>query len=114
MSAKSGITNPKTFTITDSTLVADQVTGMNIKFSTTAGGPYSLVAPVPAADITAEVGGLVSGTFESLNEKLAPGTWYGVATAVNATGESGPSPEFDFDIVAPLPLPSAPTSFSVA
>ena len=103
--------NPKSFTITDPTFVADQVTSMNLCFGTAKGGPYPTVVAVPAADITAEVGGVVTGTFASLNETLAPGIWYGVAQAVNGAGTSGNSPEYEFQI---LPLPAAPTSFTLA
>ena len=104
--------NPTTFTITDPTATSEGVTGFNVKFGQTPGGPYPLVAPVPPEDLATEASGVITGTLASLNEKLAPGTWYSVATALNAVGESDPSPEAAFTIEPPRP--SSPTGFSVA
>jgi hypothetical protein len=103
--------NPTTFTITDSVAVAQGVTGFNLKFGK-ASGAYTLTAPVPAADLTTEASGTISGKLADLNLQLAAGTWYVSATAVSGYGESKPGPEDIFDIVPPPPDP--PTGFTVA
>lgn len=105
------ITNPTTFTITDAKITADNVTGFQILFGKTTGGPYTLTAPVPTADINASAG-TATGTIASLNENLAPGNWFAVAQAINAAGNSTNSPEASFVIVPPLPSP--PTGFTLA
>lgn len=105
------VTNPTTFTITDANITAQSVTGFQILFGRTTGGPYTLTAQVPSADINA-ASGVATGTIASLNETLAPGNWFAVAQAINAGGDSPNSPEAAFTIVPPLP--SAPTAFSVA
>ncbi len=104
--------NPKTFTIVDPTAAAEGVTGMNVKLSRAPGGPYSLVAPVPAKDLATEASGTITGALTDLAATLAAGDWYAIATAVNAGGESDPTPELHFQIVPPKP--STPTSFTVA
>ena len=104
------IINPTTFTITDALITAQGVTGFLVKFSQTSGGPYTLTATVPTADINASAG-TVTGTLASLNTTLAPGNWFAVSEAVNAAGDSTNSPEAAFTIEA---VPSAPTAFSVA
>jgi hypothetical protein len=113
MSTPTPVKNPTTFQIVDTTLIADKVTAMAVSFGTVSGGPYTLIAAVPAVDITGAANGVVSGTLASLNEQLAPGIWYAVASATNATGTSGNSPEVAFEIVSALPLPAAPTGFTL-
>lgn len=103
--------NPITFTITDPTITADNVTGFKVLFGQTTGGPYPLSANVPTADINAAAG-TVSGTIASLNTQLAPGNWFAVAEAVNLGGSSPNSPEAAFEIIPPLP--KAPTAFTLA
>lgn len=105
------VTNPTTFTITDSKITADNVTGFQILFGRTTGGPYTLTAQVPSADINATAG-TATGTISSLNETLAPGNWFAVAQSINAAGDSPNSPEAAFTIVPPLP--GAPTGFTFA
>jgi hypothetical protein len=105
------VTNPTTFTIVDPVATQQGVTGMNVKLGLKS-GTYTLTAPVPASDLTTEASGTITGKLTDLNLTLAPGTWYAVATAVNAGGESGPSPETSF-VITP-PAPSAPTTFTVA
>lgn len=104
--------NPKTFTIVDAAAVAEGVTGLNVEFGRAAGGPYTLKAAVPAKDLTTLASGTVTGAISDLENSLAAGQWFCVATAVNVTGESAVSPETTFSIVPPPP--SAPTGFSVA
>ena len=104
------VINPTAFTITDPSITAQNVTGFQILFGKTSGGPYTLTAQVPAADINASTG-IVTGTIASLNETLAAGNWFAVSQAINAAGDSTDSPEAAFTIEAP---PSAPTGFSVA
>lgn len=108
------IVSGKTFTLTDATAAADQVTAFNIKFGA-ASGVYDQVCQLDAADVAAEVAtGSVSDAIASLIPPavLTPGkTYFAIATAVNATGESGPSPEFKFTVA--LGLPAAPSSFIV-
>lgn len=105
------VTNPTTFSITDPTLAADNVTAFQISFGRTSGGPYTLIAPVPTADINATAGSC-TGTVASLNEALAPGNWFAVAQAINAGGTGPVSPEAAITIVPPLP--KAPTAFIFA
>jgi hypothetical protein len=110
-----GPVNPTTFTIVDALVTTENVSGFNVSFGQTAGGPYTLKAAVPAADLTNDASGSVTGAVADLNTQLAAGQWYAVATAVNAAGESLPSPEFAFQIVPPAPpLPTAPSGFSMA
>lgn len=104
--------NPKTFTIVDSLATAEGVTGMNVKFGRTAGGPYTLVAPVPPQDMATEASGTITGQLTDLESDLAAGDWYAVVTAVNAAGESDPTPELHFQIAPPKP--STPSSFTLA
>jgi hypothetical protein len=89
------------------------VTGFNIKFGRVS-GVYTLSAPVPAADLTTEASGTVTGKLADLNTTLAAGDWFVSATAVTATAESKPSPEDSFTIVPPPPPLDPPTSFNVA
>jgi hypothetical protein len=105
------ITNPTSFTITDAKITSDNVTGFQILFGRVTGGPYTLMAQVPNADINAAAG-TATGTISSLNETLAPGNWFAVAQAINAAGDSANSPEAELTIVPPLPSP--PTGFSFA
>jgi hypothetical protein len=108
----SGPVNPTTFTITDALVTAESVTGFNVSLGQTSGGPYTLKAPVPAADLANDASGSVVGKIADLNEQLAPGQWYAVASAVNANGESANSPEAAFTIVPPPP--TAPSAFTLA
>jgi hypothetical protein len=112
MSTPSPNINPKTFTIVDPVATAEGVTGMNVKFGRTTGGPYTLVAAVPTKDLATEDSGTITGALSDLESTLAPGDWFAVATAVNAAGESAPTPEVAFQISPPLP--STPTSFTLA
>ena len=112
MSTPTPVINPKTFTIVDLLATIEGVTGMNVKFSRTTGGPYTLVAAVPAKDLSTEASGTVTGALSDLESTLAPGSWFAVATAVNSAGESGPTAEFAFQITPPLP--SAPSGFTLA
>jgi hypothetical protein len=102
--------NPTTFTITDAIATAEGVTGFNIHLGRVS-GVYTLSAPVPAADLSTEASGQITGKIADLNLQLAPGDWFAVATAVSAGGESGFSPELAFTIVA---VPSPPSGFFVA
>lgn len=103
--------NPTTFTIVDAVAVQQGVTGFNVEFGRVS-GTYTLKAPVPAADLTTEASGTITGKLADLNQSLAAGIWFAAATAVNATGESTASPETSFQIVPPAP--DAPSAFSVA
>jgi hypothetical protein len=107
---------PKTFTITDAVAQTENVTEFNILIGTISGGPYPVTCKVSPADVaTEEATGLVSVATANLSPVPTfqdGGTYYAVANAVNATGTSPNSPEFGFKV--PLPLPSAPTSFTVA
>lgn len=105
------VQNPVNFQITDPTFVADAVTSMTIEVGTTSGGPYPNSFTVPAADVTAQSGGVVKGTLASLNMGLGNGTYFAVATATNANGTSKPTPETSFQI---LGEPSAPTALLVS
>lgn len=106
------VVNPTTFTITDPTFVTDEVTGMKLLFGSATGGPYPTSVNVPASDITAEVGGVVTGKIADLHLTLPGGIYYAVAEAVNSAGVSGNSPEYG--PIQILPLPAAPTSFTMA
>lgn len=102
------VVNPKTFSITDPTFTADAVTAMTISVGTAAGGPYSLVLPVPAADLSSQSGGVVTGAVTGLTHwPTTAGTYFAVATATNATGTSSPSPEASFQIQATANPPTA-------
>ena len=105
------VTNPVTFTIVDPVATAQGVTGFNVKFGKTS-GTYTLIAPVPAKDLVTEASGTITAPIADLNVQLAAGTWFAVATALNVSGESPPSPETSFVIVPPAP--SSPTAFTVA
>jgi hypothetical protein len=102
--------NPQTFTITDPSITADNVTGFRVLFSQTSGGPYTIPVTVPPADIDAAAG-TVTGKVSDLNAQLSPGPWFAVAEAVNAAGDSPNSPEAELIV---LPLPKAPTAFIFA
>lgn len=106
------VVNPTTFTITDPTFVADEVTGMKLLFGRTSGGPYPTEVDVPASDITAEVNGVVTGKIADLHLTLLGGIYYVVSEAVNSAGVSANSPEYG--PIQILPLPAAPTSFTMA
>lgn len=106
----SNVLNPTKFTITDPSATKDGVTGFNVKLGTKS-GQYTLIAPVPSKDLTSIAAGQVTGPLTDLNQQLANGTWFAVATAINPQGESIASPEFIFDIQG---VPSPPTSFTLA
>ncbi len=102
------VVNPDTFTITDPTLQADQVTSMNVKFGTKS-GTYTLVANVP---VSSPSSGVITGKVADLHQQLAQGTWFSACSAVSAAGESANGPETSFVIQA---IPAPPTiSFSHA
>jgi hypothetical protein len=106
------VVNPNTFTVSDPVASAQSVTGVTILVGTVSGGPYPNVYPLTAAEISA---GLASGTFTgtlaSIGETLPSGTYFAVATATNAIGTSGNSPEVTFQV---LTAPSAPVSLVLA
>jgi hypothetical protein len=106
------VVNPTTFSVTDPAFVADEVTGMRLLFGSATGGPYPTVVNVPAGDIAAEVNGVVTGKIADLHLTLPGGIYYVVAQAVNVAGVSGYSPESG--PIQILPLPAAPTSFTMA
>lgn len=105
------VTNPTTFTITDSKGVTDNVTSFDVDFGR-ASGQYTLTASVPLANVTIDTTkGTYSGKIEDLHEQLGAGAWFVAARAVNANGVSSESPEATFTIVPPPP--SAPEAFVV-
>lgn len=107
-----GVTNPKTFTITDANVAQDQVTSFLILLGQQSGGPYTLSAAADLAALSVN-GDQITGTFDQLHQQLAPGQWFGVVQAVNNSGKtSDNSPEVAFVIEAPKP--SAPSGFTVA
>lgn len=106
------VTNPTTFTITDSKGVTDNVTSFDVDFGR-ASGQYTLTAEVPLTNVTVDTAkGTYTGKIEDLHEQLGAGQWYVAARAVNANGVSAESPEATFTIVPPPP--SAPEGFGVA
>jgi len=106
------VTNPTTFTITDSKGVSDNVTSFDVDFGR-ATGQYTLTASVPLANVTVDTTkNTYSGKIEDLHEQLGAGQWFVAARAVNANGVSAESPEATFTIVPPAP--SAPEAFTVA
>lgn len=106
------VTNPTTFTITDSTATADNVTSFDVDFGR-ASGQYTLTAPVPIENVTVDTTkNTYTGKIADLHQQLGAGQWFCAARAVNANGVSAESPEATFTIVPPPP--SAPEAFSVA
>ena len=106
------VTNPKTFTITDSNGVTDSVTSFDVDFGR-ASGQYTLTASVPLANVTVDTTkNTYTGNIDDLHEQLGAGAWFVAARAVNANGVSAESPEATFTIVPPAP--SAPEGFEVA
>lgn len=106
------VTNPTTFTITDSTVTSANVLSFDVDFGR-ASGQYTLTASVPLANLTVDTTkNTYTGTIASLNEQLGAGQWFCAARAVNATGASAESPEATFTIVPPVP--PKPEDFSVA
>lgn len=106
------ITNPTTFTITDSTVGSAGVTSFDVDFGRTS-GQYTLTASVPVSSLTADpTKNTYTGTIASLNEQLGAGQWFCAARAVNSSGASLESPEATFTIVPPAP--PAPEAFTVA
>lgn len=106
------VTNPTTFTITDSKGVTDNVTSFDVDFGR-ASGQYTLTASVPLANVTVDTEkNTYSGKIADLHEQLGAGQWFVAARAVNANGVSAESPEATFNIVPPPP--SAPEAFTVA
>lgn len=106
------ITNPTTFTITDSNGVSDNVTSFDVDFGR-ASGQYTLTASVPLANVTVDpIAKTYKGKIADLHEQLGAGDWFVAARAVNANGVSSESPEATFTIVPPPP--SAPEAFEVA
>lgn len=106
------VTNPTTFTITDSNAVSDGVTSFDVDFGRSS-GQYTLTASVPLANVTVDTtANTYTGKVADLHEQLGAGQWFGAARAVNANGVSSESPEATFTIVPPAP--SAPEGFSVA
>lgn len=106
------VTNPTTFTITDSKAVTDGVVSFDVDFGR-ASGQYTLTANVPLANVTVDTtANTYTGKIADLHEQLGAGQWFCGARAVNANGVSNESPEATFTIVPPPP--SAPEGFSVA
>lgn len=106
------VTNPTTFTITDSNGFTDNVTSFNVDFGR-ASGVYTLTASVPIANVTADpTKNTYTGKIADLHEQLGAGQWFVAARAVNVNGVSSESPEATFIIVPPPP--SAPEAFEVA
>lgn len=107
------IVSGKNFEIDDATAAAEGVTGFNFHVGT-ASGQYATVAALSVADVAAELlAGKIVDALANLVPPVAliPGTTYfAVATAVNAAGESPMSPEFTFTVAK---TPSAPTGFRV-
>lgn len=105
------VTNPTTFTITDSNGVTDNVTSFDVDFGR-ATGVYTLTASVPLANVTVDTTkNTYAGKIADLHEQLGSGQWFVAARAVNANGVSKESPEATFTIVPPTP--SAPEAFAV-
>lgn len=108
----STVTNPTTFTITDSKGATDNVTGFDVDFGR-ASGQYTLTASVPLANVTVDtIANTYTGKIADLHQQLGAGAWFVAARAVNANGVSTESPEATFTIVPPPPSP--PEGFSVA
>lgn len=108
------VLNPKTFTITDANVAAQEVTSFTVLVGTTTGGPYTTsTASAPLATLTVS-GSTYAAAYTSLtfSPALSEGvTYFAVVEAVNAAGVSGNSPEVSFSLLA---APSAPTAFTVA
>jgi len=106
------VTNPTTFTITDSNGVNDNLTSFDVDFGR-ASGQYTLTASVPLDDVTIDTTkNTYTGKIADLHQQLGAGAWFVAARAVNANGTSSESPEATFTIVPPPP--SAPEGFTVA
>lgn len=106
------VTNPTTFTITDSTVASANVTSFEVDLGR-ASGQYTLTAPVDLANVTVDApNNKYTGKIADLHQQLGAGQWFAAARAVNANGASGESPEVTFMIVPPAP--PAPESFEVA
>lgn len=106
------VTNPTTFTITDSNGVTDNLTSFDVDFGR-ASGVYTLTAPILLANVKVDPTlNTYAGNIADLHEQLGAGQWFVAARAVNANGVSKESPEATFMIVPPPP--SAPEGFSVA
>jgi len=105
------VTNPTTFTITDSKAVTESVTSFKVDFGR-ASGVYTLTADVPLANVTVDTAAnTYAGKIADLHEQLGAGQWFVAARAVSANGVSVDSPEATFNIVPPPP--SAPEAFVV-
>lgn len=105
------VTNPTTFTITDSKGVTDNITSFDVDFGR-ASGQYTLTASVPLANVTVDTTkNTYTGKIADLHEQLGSGAWFVAARAVNVNGVSVESPEATFTIVPPPP--SAPEAFVV-
>jgi hypothetical protein len=101
------VLNPTQFTITDPTAQAQGIIGITLLVGTATGGPYPHSYPLTAAEVSAGLAsGSFTGTLASVGETLGAGTYYAVATATNAAGTSGVSPEASFQA---LSVPTAPT-----
>lgn len=106
------VTNPTTFTITDSTVGSAGVTSFKVDFGRTS-GQYTLTADVPLQNVTVDTAAnTYTGKIADLHEQLGSGQWFCGARAVNANGISTESPEATFTIVPPAP--PAPEAFTVA
>lgn len=106
------VTNPTTFTITDSKGVSENVTSFDVDFGR-ASGQYTLTASVPLANVTIDTtANTYKGQIADLHQQLGAGQWFCGARAVNANGVSAESPEATFMIVPPPP--TAPEGFGVA
>lgn len=106
------VTNPTTFTVFDTKAVSEGVTAFDVLLGR-ASGQYTIKIPVPIANVTFDGTSKYVGKIADLHQDLGAGQWFADVSAINANGESLPSPgEATFMIVPPPP--SAPESFEVA
>jgi hypothetical protein len=97
-----------------SAVAAGEITDVQVGFGTVS-GTYTLVATDTSFGAQTGGGGVVTIPFASLNETLAPGTWFAAARVDAGTTTSGWSNEVSFVIAPPPPpVPNPPTGFTVA
>jgi hypothetical protein len=108
------VINPKTVTIGDASIAAQDVTSFLILVGTVTGGPYTFsTGTLPNSSLTDSATG-ATGPFSAItwSTALADSTvYYAVCEAVNAAGDSTNSPEAAFQL---LVAPSPPTTFGLA